>query len=638
MALSRINAQMHIKPFDVSKKITVLFSTADGHLIYGTENGELGFYNGQIFSQKKQFEGRINNIVKINNLLYILTSNGLYVKTAYNYKALTGTNINVLALSDDANMLVAANGVYHKEGNNYMLDKEDFYSINHVTKAKFLTLNSIKYLHIDYKIYKKEKNWSENFIKNSEINVYDWTTSQMLIVDSTSLINYNKDGYIDTLSVFEGNKTAKLFNISRQNVLLCYDDKIALVNLNQTVKNDIYNINTDLITTITKDKWDNIWIAAGTYIYQFIPTNSLSIPPTLSIKSIKINGVSQPLNSPIKLKKNKNDLQIGYQGVHLTFPNDMKYESRIISKSLNNNPAWSKPSIQPYSEIRGLSNGNYLYEVRASIDSKYYTYAKPIEFSVSDDTGFWIFLTIILSGLAILLTALFFNAKYKKLKQKSESFKKQLIQENKMLTLQQSALQLQMNPHFIFNALNSIQGLIAKEDSKSARKYLQEFSSMMRSVLNQSRSVSITLESEIKYLVTYMSLEKMANNDGFDFEILISQTIEDNLKIPTMIIQPFLENAIIHGVKGLSKRRGKISMSIEDKESYILCTIIDNGKGRKQKTTNKMHKSVALKVVKERLTHLLENKALNPMKYTDLIDNEGNSIGTKVEICLPILN
>ena len=236
--------------------------------------------------------------------------------------------------------------------------------------------------------------------------------------------------------------------------------------------------------------------------------------------------------------------------------------------------------------------------------------------------------------------ALFFNSRYNTLKQKSEQDRKRLIQENKMLTLQQKALQLQMNPHFVFNSLNSIQGLIANEDNQKARRYLQEFSTMMRSVLNQSREETILLSEEVKYLKSYLNLEQMANNNKFDWDVEIDPGIDDDIRIPTMIIQPFVENAILHGVKTLKERRGKIQLNFEADGSKIRCKVVDNGIGRvaagRLKSSN--HRSVAIDVVKERLRSKLNVSREAPIRYSDVLDESQNVIGTEVVISIPIMN
>ena len=209
-----------------------------------------------------------------------------------------------------------------------------------------------------------------------------------------------------------------------------------------------------------------------------------------------------------------------------------------------------------------------------------------------------------------------------------------------MLTLQQKALQLQMNPHFVFNALNSIQGLIAKNDNQKARRYLQEFSTMMRSVLNQSREETIFLSEEVDYLKSYLNLEQMANNNNFDWEVNVDSKVEDDIRIPTMIIQPFVENAIIHGVKSLKDRRGNIQLNFQMDGTKILCSVVDNGIGMKAAEFKKSssHKSIALEVAKERLSTKMSVSRENPIIYKDLTDENKTVKGTEVLITIPIMN
>jgi LytS/YehU family sensor histidine kinase len=267
-------------------------------------------------------------------------------------------------------------------------------------------------------------------------------------------------------------------------------------------------------------------------------------------------------------------------------------------------------------------------------------YTKPIVFSVESKLFQSIWLYGLIGAISILLVALFFNNRYNNLIEKSNRDRNSLIRENKMLTLQQKSLQLQMNPHFVFNALNSIQGLIAKNDNQKARRYLQEFSVMMRSVLNQSREETIFLSDEVDYLKSYLNLEKMANNDKFDWEVIVDTVVEDDIKIPTMIIQPFVENAIVHGVKSLKDRRGKVQVVFQMNGTQILCKVTDNGIGRTAAGMSKSssHKSVAIEVAKERLSTKMSDSRDQPIRYRDVFDANNIASGTEVIITIPIMN
>ena len=176
-----------------------------------------------------------------------------------------------------------------------------------------------------------------------------------------------------------------------------------------------------------------------------------------------------------------------------------------------------------------------------------------------------------------------------------------------MVELEQKALRLQMTPHFIFHALNSIQGLIITEDPKTARYYLSKFSRLMRQVLENSREGLIPLADEIETLENYLALERFCRERSFEYKVHVSEKWDSEIVlIPPMVLQPFVENAIIHGVSHLKNRQGRIDIFFEKKTEILLCKIRDNGVGRKEAASKKQdlpipYISTALKVTKERL-------------------------------------
>lgn len=641
-------AQYRTKPFDISKSITVLQNTEEGHLLYGTETGEVGYYDGLQFYKTDNLKGRINDIKVDNNTIQYLTEYGLYQVEDEKTKLISTNNISILDIDRVGNTLVTSNGIYLKSGNDFIPDREDFYDLSDIKLGNIFSIGSYKYLRADRTIYKKNKSWKE-FVLHPEpdFSMAEWNKDKMIIADRTSIVTFDNGGYVDSLYLMDTVQTTKIFNLHNSQLLLCADDQVGLFDVRKRELTNIYKVKTDLITDVELDNWDNIWISAGSYLYQLVNTASPKSkkPPTINITNISINGVSEDIGQNITLKTGNNDIEISYSAVQLTEPQELEYQAKIskptgsrYNETIAGMNEWSTPSKEKEVEYRNLPSGKYKFELRASIDGKYYTYAKPISIRVQDDwiEKFWIM--GLLGALGILLSALFFNNRYNKLKEKSTQERQRLTQQNKMLTLQQKALQLQMNPHFVFNALNSIQGLIAKEDNKNARRYLQQFSSMMRNVLNQSRQDNITLDDEVAYLNSYLSLEKMANNDQFDYEITVGDSVEDGIKIPTMIIQPFIENAILHGVKGLSQRRGKINVTFAQKGNKITCKIRDNGVGRKAAAKNKTssHKSVALDVVKERLSSKKSGGATSPVSYQDVLDADGKIVGTEVEVLMYI--
>ena len=210
--------------------------------------------------------------------------------------------------------------------------------------------------------------------------------------------------------------------------------------------------------------------------------------------------------------------------------------------------------------------------------------------------------------------------------------------EKNMLEMEQKALRLQMNPHFIFNAMNTVQALIAKKDEKTARYYLAKFSKLMRKILENSRKTLITIHDEIEALENYLNLEQLSNEDNFDYEIIVDENIQtDAYGIPPLLLQPFAENSIVHGIKELN-HRGKITINFEWKETFIECSVSDNGRGRlaakevrHQKSS--YHKSTALVLTQERLASLSDEL---PVKSFEIIDMKEPS-GTKVILRIPVI-
>jgi PAS domain S-box-containing protein len=209
--------------------------------------------------------------------------------------------------------------------------------------------------------------------------------------------------------------------------------------------------------------------------------------------------------------------------------------------------------------------------------------------------------------------------------------------------LELRALQMQMNPHFIFNALNSIQSYILNQDTLTANLYLTKFSRLIRLFLDSSRSKFIPLSEEINLLTLYIELERIRFDNKFEFEILFEGHVNKNIEIPTMILQPFIENAINHGLR-YKLQKGLLSIKFHKEDNYLICTIEDDGVGRKNSEIIKDkpiegYKSQGLKITAERLiTYNKINDANIVFSVRDRIQNPKNpndEVGTVIEIRFP---
>ncbi len=276
------------------------------------------------------------------------------------------------------------------------------------------------------------------------------------------------------------------------------------------------------------------------------------------------------------------------------------------------------------------SNGNYLFEVMAQDETGNWSppHQLHMEFLIPFYRTWWFITLSILSFLLIFWSIL--RAFYKR-KLKVQSFKTELLQ------LEGKALQSQMNPHFVFNALNSIQSFITTGDTLNSEIYLAKFSGLLRKTLNYSRHNTIELSKELESLNMYIELEKMRFGDKLSYQMIIDDAVEtDIIKILPMLIQPFVENAIIHGISP-KKSPGNITLSFsisDHDDDHLYVVITDDGVGRK-KEKNSGHKSLGTSIVKKRLS-IISSKITERIIYTDLLNEKGQAIGTKVELIIPI--
>ena len=622
-------AQIDIKTHSFSEEITSISNTTKGQIILGTAKGNIYEYDGILPVLLNSVPSRINKIIVKSDLWTILTKEGMYELDEEKIKLVSGTHLNILDISEDKEWMITSRGIYTKQGSDYIPDKEYFSDINFIKNGRFFTVRDRLMILVDDKIFEKEKNWKLSIsLPRKQLEILPKGGSYLL-ADMESIVEIDHKNYIDSLIGGLPMVTMKLFRNHKNETQVARNDSLFRLNSDIPSLEVISgNIITNQLSTYIQDDWDNQWLLNGKEILQ-LKTGASNDPPLVWIKTLLANEENHSLDKKVSFAKEENEIEITFNGLHYSDPAMLSFEYRLTKNGKANE--WINLGRKRSLTLKNLTKGSYIIELRSSIEKNNYAYAPSLKVEVQNDFIFKTVLGFLGIALTMLAMALFFNSRYEKLKRRSEEERQKLIAQNKMLTLQQKALQLQMNPHFVFNALNSIQGLIAKEDNKRARQYLRHFSKMMRGVLNHSRVDKVSLVDEISYLTDYLELEKMASGDRFTFNIDIADNVEMNTMIPTMIIQPFVENAIVHGVKSLTSRAGKIHISITQDGRKLHCIVSDNGIGREasaqKKSTN--HKSIAVDLAKERLgnTPLIKNSIV----YRDL--KEGDTpIGTAVDI------
>jgi tetratricopeptide (TPR) repeat protein len=242
----------------------------------------------------------------------------------------------------------------------------------------------------------------------------------------------------------------------------------------------------------------------------------------------------------------------------------------------------------------------------------------------------------VISGFIGLLLVLFFIFRSYRMKQKNRHNEI----ERKAAEIEKSLLQAQMNPHFIFNAMNSIQGFISNNDNEEAERYLAKFAKLIRLILQNSTEKTVSLLDEMEALKFYLELEKVRFDKKFDFHVSVDENIDEEfVYIPPMLIQPYVENAILHGIMH-KKDKGNIWINLTKSSQTIVCEIIDDGIGRQASAAKKQkgkhgHKSIGMHVTKERLQLLNEESNKNVVvDISDVIKND-EICGTKVTIRIP---
>jgi len=211
-------------------------------------------------------------------------------------------------------------------------------------------------------------------------------------------------------------------------------------------------------------------------------------------------------------------------------------------------------------------------------------------------------------------------------------------QKQKDAEMSQTLLRAQMNPHFVFNAMSVIQSYIYENDTVNSSKFLVNFSRLMRLILENSHKDFISLETEIEILNKYMATQKLRFEDRFEFEINVEPDLNlEFTRIPPMITQPFIENAIEHGQLHTIEAGGWIKLDFKRIDDLLHITITDNGIGRTESASNKkasQHKSMAMQITRERIENLnYKFKTAGALTIEDF--NTTNKTGTKVLISLP---
>lgn len=330
----------------------------------------------------------------------------------------------------------------------------------------------------------------------------------------------------------------------------------------------------------------------------------------------------------INIHYNENLFTVHFKALDFRNSTNIRYRYKV-----NENCLWVDLGGQENITFSNLRGGDYVLQVQATNNAGYWM-DKTLKLRIVVSSPFWqtwLFFGIILFLIATMCLYV--------VRRKITSIKAKTIINEQLAALEMKALKAQMNPHFIFNSLSSIQESIVYGKIDAAEKYLGKFSKLIRMVLAHSETKTICLQDELDYLNLYLELESF-RFDNFDYQINTNPTIDVIfIRIPTMLIQPYLENAIRHG---LSHQEGyktlKITFQYVEK-NLLHITIEDNGIGRKQSANinasrEAAHISMGMKITDERLQLLKQKNA--SVRIEDLVNENGQAIGTRIILQIPI--
>ena len=360
-------------------------------------------------------------------------------------------------------------------------------------------------------------------------------------------------------------------------------------------------------------------------------TSKMLFPLYLTKVRLMMRDTILPNNS--SLPYNYNSLSFSFVGISYQSITKMRYQYKLIGLDdewhTTQNTEVSFPFLPPH---------RYEFQIRTINDDGIPTSSTVIQkFTIKPPywkTNWFIIIIILIVSVCGYLI----NRRRMKTIEKDNKIQAEINQ------YRQQALSKQMNPHFLFNSLNSIQYYIVKNDRISSSRFLSKFATLMRVILNNSQNQAITLNDELSALKLYLELESMRFKDRFDYTIDMDPHINQlTTMIPPFIIQPFIENSIWHGLMN-REGNGLLLIKFILEEFYLRCIIEDNGVGRQHAAeiegTNPFKSaSKGISITETRL-RLIDKKGIhsNPVIYTDLYDQNGTAEGTRVEILIPIMN
>ncbi len=603
-------------------------------------------------------QGSFNNILKLKNNTLLIWEKGSLLHSIKNIQF--DTNKNELSYDSITTSNTAIKKIISSatEDELFCSDYKTIFSYNHNKSTMHYDLVDIP--DRIYNIFFNSKdeliiNSNKNYIYNNrtievceELSYFNdkIITDHLILNDTTELINIEGD----SLYLYTSNNTCNLTNafyfspngqirnteydgsrlyLATSNQIYTCDNPLGLLNNKPVFLQPIDIIFKDIHDILYNDHF--LYVASDDGLTTIPDTainttrNKLPIPYFISIQ-VNDKETDKELNLLTLRGKNRIKLVFGsksYSSCPIIYSYMLEGQDKNWISGNGTNVVY-----------QSIPRGEYVFKVRARKTTS--EWSQPIEYRITVNATMWqhpLFFVTLSILIAILVTLIIIRRKNNQMKRQD--------MDHQLVTLEQKALQSMMNPHFIFNALSSIQSYLLQNKSREAGLYLSQFARLIRQNLSAINSPMVILEEEIDRLKNYLELEQLRMSDRFNYNIEIDENVsEDEIMIPSMILQPFVENAILHGISSLDTM-GEIQIVISmDSRAALAIVIEDNGIGMKSSGAhskrNEKHLHLGMEITRKRLKVI--GRKFHVDTSIDITEASPDKVnpGTRVRIVVPI--
>ncbi len=644
-----------------NKNISSLDLVDYNTLVFGTKGGAIGFYNVTTNIEKHIVLPSKDRVAVLKyhpekNLVFISKDFGSYT---YNYKTQqlikisevskfnTAKSITLLKNND---LLITGYSSVMKLENADINNKEIFISngkrtyASHYHKAK----NEVYIAFID-ELVKYDSLWNPKVIRYNNKPIYgnsiSETTNGVIWVSTfkNGIFGIKNDSVIHHYNITNGlsSNFIRKIKADKNNLWISSENSIQVLDVvtgnlkGLTKREGILSYDISGIEIVN----NKVFFSSNVGLFSVDKEKAFKRQnPEVFFNKVEINEKDTLIMSNYTLRYDQNSIKIGFNVNGFLYNKKGRYKYKL--KGLNNKWITTDVGVNDV-KYNSLPIGNYTFQVQPTIGTKSgKSNIKEFQFLIKKPFWETWWFAFLVSGFILGSIIFYFRKKIKTKEKERVTQLEKISLEKELITLNLTALRSQMNPHFIFNALNSIQDLILKEETDASYDYIVLFAQLVRNTLSYSSQDFISIEKELDFLKVYLQLEKL--RFGNEFKYVIHYDGKENLEVPSLLVQPFIENALVHG---LFHRVGEKQLNILFTlvNNTLQCVITDNGIGRKKASEianrqGSQNESFALNAIQKRL-EIFKKQYNKNIGYVieDLYDGE-NATGTKVVLTIPFKN